>query len=243
MIRTRQASGRAAHRALSALVLLVAAGTVLAACGSSTTARTGHDAGSAASDGIDAVSAHTSYPSSPPAHVKPVRTTMKQFTPLDAHGHRTVAATSGGSGKCFATSIAVPLSGVYRCLSGNNILDPCFAPAHVTTPARVVCFADPWSAGTVLTVHGALPHYTPDPTPGDPWAIALSNGARCVAVTGAVPQLNGIDLTYGCGEGTVAGLTSTTNGALVAHYGPSTGPLHDVGVRTAWRGHSYRLAH
>jgi hypothetical protein len=167
---------------------------------------------------------------------------MKQFAPLDENGQLTAAAEPGGSGSCFATSIAVPLSGVYRCLSQNTILDPCFAPAHEKVPSTVVCFGDPWSDGTILSLTADLPAYDPDLSYGNPWAIELGNGARCVAVTGAVPVLDDVDLTYRCVDGSVAGLTTDDNGTMAAHYGPATGPLQDVGVLTAWRGRSYRLA-
>ena len=176
--------------------------------------------------------------SSPPV----LHTDMREFVPLDAQGKLTTSAQQGGSGSCFATSIAVPLSGVFRCLSDNTILDPCFAPVHEGSPATVVCFADPWSGGTILTLTAPLPTYSPDLTEGNPWALELGNGARCVAVTGAIPVLGDVELTYRCEDGGVAGLTTTDDGTLVAHYGPSSGPLQDVGVLTAWRGRSYRFA-
>lgn len=180
-------------------------------------------------------------PSQSPSPVA-LQTVMKQFAPLDEDGTLTVAAEPGGSGSCFATSIAAPLSGVYRCLSDNTILDPCFAPVHEPTPATVVCFADPWSTGQVLTLTRPLPSYDPDLTDGNPWALQLANGARCVFVTGAVPALGNVDLTYTCGGGSVAGLSTNDDGGMVAHYGPASGPLTDVGVSVAWRGRSYRLA-
>lgn len=171
-----------------------------------------------------------------------VQTTMKEFAPLDATGRVTTAAHRGGDGSCFATSIAVPLAGVYRCLSGNTILDPCFAPARETTPATVVCYADPWSAGTVLTLAGGLPRYAPDLTEGNPWAIELGTGARCIAITGTVTSVGNIDLTYSCDDGSSAGLTVDTDGVMSAHYGQPDGPLQQTGVVVAWRGRSYRFA-
>lgn len=183
-------------------------------------------------------------PSGPPSSSPPpaaIHTVMKQFAPLDAKGRLVAAAQQGGSGSCFATSIEVPLSGVYRCLSDNTILDPCFAPAQESSPPAVVCFADPWSSGTLMTLAGTLPSYAPDLTDGDPWAIELGNGARCVAVTGAVPVLGDVALTYRCDNGSVAGLSTAGDGTMSAQYGPSSGPLADVGVATAWRGRSYRF--
>lgn len=232
-----RAAGAVAALGIAAAVVLSGCGGPPAARGNSPTALTSASGtGGAVQPAVLDPSGSTT---SPPAVA---HTVMKQFAPLDENGQLTAPAEPGGSGSCFATSIAVPLSGVYRCLSQNTILDPCFAPAHQKVPATVVCFGDPWSDGTILSLTGSLPTYDPDLSYGNPWAIELGNGARCVAVTGAVPVLGDIDLTYQCVDGSVAGLTTDDSGAMAAHYGPASGPLQDVGVLTAWRGRSYRLA-
>ncbi|MGH8963395.1 MAG: hypothetical protein ACRDWT_19760 [Jatrophihabitantaceae bacterium] len=174
-----------------------------------------------------------------PQHAKAA--VQKLFTPFDENGQLSVHASDGGRGSCFATSIAVPVSGVFRCLSGNTILDPCFAPVHETSPAEVTCFADPWSDGFTIHLAGKLPTYDPVLAAGDPWAIELTNGVRCVSVTGAVPSLGKVDLTYRCDVSMAAGITSGDNGTIIAHYGPVEGPLTDVAVATAWRGRSFRI--
>jgi hypothetical protein len=232
-----------ARAAAAVVALLVAAAVVLSGCGGSPAASGGSSntlTPASGSAGVEPAALDPSDPSTSPAAV--THTVMKQFAPLDENGQLTAAAEPGGSGSCFATSIAVPLSGVYRCLSQNTILDPCFAPAKQKVPSTVVCFGDPWSDGTILSLTGSLPAYNPDLQYGNPWAIELGNGARCVAVTGAVPVLDDIDLTYRCVDGSVAGLTTDDSGEMAAHYGPASGPLQDVGVLTAWRGRSYRLA-
>jgi len=224
---------------------LLAAALLLSACGGAPSAppATNSSAPLSSAPGTGGAAPAVLDPSDPTSSAPVVtHTVMKEFAPLDEHGQLTTAAEPGGSGSCFATSIAVPLSGVYRCLSQNTILDPCFAPAHKKVPTSVVCFGDPWSDGTIISLTGALPTYAPDLTEGNPWAIELGNGARCVAVTGAVPVLGDVYLTYRCVDGSVAGLTTDDNGTLAAHYGPAGGPLQDVGVLTAWRGRSYRLA-
>ncbi|TAM81307.1 MAG: hypothetical protein EPN43_14285 [Jatrophihabitans sp.] len=169
-------------------------------------------------------------------------TQQRQFAPYDASGTLTVHATTGGSGGCFATSISVPLAGVYRCLEGNSILDPCFAPAKDTSPPTVACFDSPWSGARVITVTGDFPKYLPVLMAGNPWGIQLQNGVRCVSVTGAVPAYNGVNLTYQCDGQNMAGIDTDANGNITAHYGPLDGPLIDVGVVTAWRGRSFRLS-
>jgi hypothetical protein len=62
-----------------------------------------------------------------------------------------------------------------------------------------------------------------------------------VSVTGAIPSLGDIDLSYRCDGGLVAGITTADNGTVTAHVGPPAGPLLPVGVLTAWRGRSYRF--
>jgi hypothetical protein len=169
----------------------------------------------------------------------PVHTAQQLFAPFDASGAPRVAAVADGAAHCFATSIAVPLAGVYRCLSGNELLDPCFAPAGAAQPAAVACFTDPWTPGRRMALQGALPTFVPLQSAGNPWALELVNGARCVFRTGTVPQLDGVDLLYGCDSGDLAGI-SDDGTDLTAHYGPVSGPLEPVPVTVSWRGQSYR---
>lgn len=169
-------------------------------------------------------------------------TRQKTFAPYNSAGVLTVHSAVGGTGHCFATSITVPLAGVYRCLAGNTLLDPCFAPARETTPDTVACFLSPWSDANIITVSGALPAFHPVLMTGNPWGIELDNGVHCVAVTGAVPSYNDVNLTYQCDGANMAGIDTDANGNITAHYGPTDGPLIDVGVVTAWRGRSYRIS-
>lgn len=170
-------------------------------------------------------------------------TRHRTFAPYDASGELT-ARMSGTrvTGTCWTTSIAVPVVGVYRCLAGNEILDPCFAPAVDTAPPTLACFSDPWSPGTLLRLTGRLPADHPALTDGHPWALRLANDARCVTVTGTVPTLHGLALQYLCGADAVAGLTDGPGAQLHVRYGPSGGPLRDVAVTADWRGRSYRIA-
>ena len=224
------------RRATSAAPIIVVALAALTACASNHPAGARSSAGtsSAAPSGSATQSAtSTASPSGP--------TTMKTYAPFDENGRLTVKVIRGGTGTCFATSIAVPLSGVYRCLEGNTILDPCFAPVHESTPPSVACFDDPWTPGELVTLHSSLPVYTPVLTAGNPWGLELENGTHCVSVTGAIPSLGDIDLSYRCDGGLVAGITTADNGTLTAHVGPPGGPLLPVGVPAAWRGRSYRF--
>lgn len=168
-------------------------------------------------------------PSTPAAGAPVVRV----YDPFGADGTPAVAVSSRAQGSCWTSSIAAPSARTWRCLAGNEILDPCFAdPAD---PAHAVCVADPWSPGRLLTLTKPLPRPAPL-TIVRPWALELANGARCVAVTGTVPAVDGVNLDYSCGAATAAGSGGASAGApTTVAYGPRTGPLTRVGVTTVWR--------
>jgi len=255
MASSEDARGRALTRVLRASIVVVAAAAclgVLAACGSPTSTANSPQPNPPTSSSPSPIRS-ASTGGAQPAAVDPTRATapgavpakpptVHQFTPFDENGRRLVHARAAGHGSCFATSIAVPVAGVFRCLIGNTILDPCFASARESTPPTVACFADPWSTGQIITLTRALPKYDPVLTEGNPWAIVLGNGRRCVSVTGAVPALGDVDLTYRCDGNDAAGITVNDNGTVTAHYGPSAGPLVDTAVLDEWRGRSYRFA-
>ena len=250
MASSEDARGRVLTRVLRASIPLVAAAAclgVLVACGSPASTATSPGPTSAApasatgSGGARPAAVDPTQVTAPGA--RPAKApTVHQFTPFDEDGRPLVHARAAGKGSCFATSIAVPVSGVFRCLIGNSILDPCFAPARESAPATVACFADPWSTGQLITLTRALPTYDPVLTEGNPWAIVLGNGRRCISVTGAVPALGDVDLPYRCGGSDVAGITVHDDGTVTAHYGSSSGPLVDTAVLDEWRGRSYRFA-
>jgi hypothetical protein len=175
-------------------------------------------------------------PTSPVAATSPVSATTasKTFSPYNSAGDQVAATPTKASGSCWTSSIALPSFTTFRCLAGNSILDPCFAPPHATAPKTVACFTDPWSPGVLLTLTSALPK--PDPgTRTSPWALELANGAHCVAVTGTVDQVGELNLGYGCGGIAEAGLQGAPGSALSVEYRASAAqPLRRVAVRTAW---------
>jgi hypothetical protein len=166
---------------------------------------------------------------------------QKLFAPYDAQGQLVGTATLTATGQCWTSSIAIPIAGVFRCLASNTIYDPCFAPAVDTKPLTVTCYADPWSTGTTMTLTKALPTENLILKNGDPWALELNNGTRCVVQTGALPELGGNTLDYRCTGDTVASLQTSVDGVISVLYGKPDGPLNPAGIATAWRGQSYRF--
>jgi hypothetical protein len=159
---------------------------------------------------------------------------VRVFDPFAAAGDRlTVPVGARAGGSCWTSSIAAPSDHTYRCFVGNQILDPCFAAPGA--PTTVACLPDPWSPARVVTLTGPLPAAGPVAV-ARPWALELANGARCTAVTGVVPALDGVDLTYSCGGSTAAGSRGPVGGGVsTVEYGPRSGPLVRVAVTTVWR--------
>ncbi len=99
-----------------------------------------------------------------------------------------------------------------------------------------MCLSAPWSAAEVLTLTAPLPK--PDPLATTrPWAFQLDNGARCVASTGTVPQVQGINLGYHCTDGHDAALRDATAPTVTADYGDvKSQAVQTVTVTRIWRG-------
>ena len=99
----------------------------------------------------------------------------------------------------------------------------------------------PWSPGTKVTLTDPLPTENLILKNGDPWALELTNAARCILITGALPTLGDDVLNYSCDEGAVASLQTSDDGTISVLYGASDGPLRATAILTAWRGQSYRF--
>ena len=128
---------------------------------------------------------------------------------------------SHGVGYCWTASLATQAPDAFRCMQGNAIHDPCFAPPRNRTV--VACFIDPWHAVTVLTLDRPLPRHGPAISgPLLPWAIILMDGRRCTFLTGATAAMGGQRINYGCIGGSL----------LIGD--PNTGPplwtIHSAGA-------------
>ena len=200
-----------------AMLTTVVVGVALSACSSS------------AQHGTGAAATRTSVASSPAGPV----TTTKTYSPYAAAGTLVVpVAASQPSGACWTGSIAVPKPGVYRCLVGNSIDDPCWSGQADATV--VVCAADPWDTATLVHLTAPLPQPAAPRTASHPWALELANGAHCITATGMVGAVGSVQLTYLCGASASAGGVQTTGLLTTVQYGPPDGPLSTVDVTVAW---------
>ncbi len=106
------------------------------------------------------------------------------------------------SGNCWTDSLSTSRGDAYRCMAGNSIYDPCFAPAK--HPHAVACSNDPFAKRIVLfKLTKPLPSA---PTPmtqwlqphNQPWGLLLTNGEKCAFETGATDAVHDERLNYQC---------------------------------------------
>jgi hypothetical protein len=105
------------------------------------------------------------------------------------------------SGECWTDSIAVSRSGVWRCMAGNEIYDPCFSGAGLTD--AVICGANPaqGSAGFILKLTKPLPKSSLQTlTHLRPWLVKLADKTTCEIQTGTIALVAGLEVPYGCSD-------------------------------------------
>ena len=121
-------------------------------------------------------------------------------------------------GSCWTSSIALPRAGVWRCMIGNGIEDPCFTTPKVSD--AVICGANPATgdAGFLLHLTKPLPATTvATPSTPSPWIVELAIGqgqvpgpyampppkTYCSPLTGTMPAVDGPAVRYSCWEANV----------------------------------------
>jgi hypothetical protein len=129
-------------------------------------------------------------------------TQLVSMAPVDSRSHLkpgfTVAASLTGT--CAPGSDVV--SGAYRCFGtdGGGVFDPCWYDAAKPATPTVDCLDDPWTTQVTRIVVLRLDPIQGTGSPRDyPWAVMLTNGARCVASQGAHGNYQGRVIDYQCG--------------------------------------------
>jgi hypothetical protein len=117
-------------------------------------------------------------------------------------GVPTMRITHTVRGSCFSTSDAALRDDAYRCMSGNELFDPCLAPPPSVRAGRVVvCPTDPFrNTGIEIRLTRRLPRNT-GPAPSDrgvPFAIRLMNGCEATLDTGATAAIGRARANYYC---------------------------------------------
>jgi hypothetical protein len=118
-----------------------------------------------------------------PTTTMPSSTQVITYEPFTAQGAMNAGlhVTKVVAGNC--TSAGVAGNSSYRCFSGSNIYDPCFARPGATS-GPVLCPANPATAAVTQLNTGSLPA-SPAGAQQRPWAIQLANGQVCIQVNAA----------------------------------------------------------
>ena len=171
-----------------------------------------------------------------------IRTHSTLFEPFTSAGRPVSPVRKTITGSCWTASLASPRADAWRCMSGNEIIDPCFSSAQAR--AIVLCSTSgPWDRGLLeIKLIKKLPtryaNRGKPSTAGLPWALETANGWKCELATGATSVIVGLRLNYFC-EGAKRGLWgSPARGSQPWHiYAafPSARTLSDqVDIRHAW---------
>jgi hypothetical protein len=161
---------------------------------------------------------------------------VKPFGPLGLlHAYR---VTANVRGTCLGGSLADQRRrDAWRCIAGNEILDPCFKSPSITH-GFLACFEAPWSK-RVVGLHLTKPLPAHGPTRGGfPWGIQLASGKRCTFETGASGVVDGKRINYGCiGGGVLVGTVHRSSPAWTVFYqagNTGTGPLVREPIAVVW---------
>lgn len=131
----------------------------------------------------------------------PVAAGPVQKTAVSVFAPTVVPKGAPRNGECWTDSIAVARSGVWRCMLGNEIHDPCFTSAGLKD--AVICDADPTSnnPGFLVKLTKPLPKPSTDEPPNPrPWLVKLADGTTCAIETGTTSMVDGIVIPYGCSD-------------------------------------------
>ena len=164
---------RGGHRRRRAAIALGASGSGPATTSTTTSLSTSTQSSTSTSTSTTSAATITAQP-----------TSTQIYSPANASGGLAVSARSK-PGSCFTTSNVTTRTDAYRCMSGNDIYDPCF----FVNQTQVLCpSSGPWTNRGLLLNVGTLPSPpgTADQgTKGQPWAIQLGRGTNCLEISGA----------------------------------------------------------
>lgn len=124
------------------------------------------------------------------------------YAPFASSGAPMVHVTGTVRGHCWTGSLAAARRDAWRCLTGNQIHDPCFS--SVNARGRVLCpVSGPWSPRAIqIKLTARLPTKYANPgspsTAGLPWALVTTSGWRCELNTGATTVVQGRRANYAC---------------------------------------------
>ena len=125
-------------------------------------------------------------------------------------------------------------------MTGNEIIDPCFADPHNLQAADVACpnFPDLAAVTEIRLTQPLNPSdANKDQTDADPWAVQIAGGADCEIITGATDVVAGRRLNYGCADQTTelyGDPDRSTPEWTIFEGRQSSAELTPVGILQAW---------
>jgi hypothetical protein len=127
------------------------------------------------------------------------RTKTAIYRAFTASGKPAIHVTKTVRGFCWEGSLAAARNDAWRCLSGNDIFDPCFSSGKAR--GFVLCVLAPWTRSGVrmkLTRRLPKPFAGKPSTRGLPWGIKTTSGLKCVFATGATAAIGHVRANYYC---------------------------------------------
>jgi hypothetical protein len=141
-------------------------------------------------------------------------------------------------GNCWERSISDSSDpDAWRCTSGNDIVDPCFAPGEESDISIVACAQSPWTGVELLSLSQRLASSSAGSGPGTgyPWFLQLENGQQCGLVEGTQSETGGITLSYGCQSGYASSPVESGEPWLVEYLPNGSDGFQPQVVTVAWR--------
>lgn len=167
------------------------------------------------------------------------KTRIVVYSPFTMNGtlSKGVKVIRSVSGSCWEGSLASARSDAWRCMSGNEILDPCYSGAAKWVACPRTAFGN---RVVRLVLTKSLPRHGNKPLDtnrSDPAEIVLASGVTCGFSTGATGSVGGLRLNYGCTNGAwLAGDPDRTSTLWTILYLASinSSTLKPVSIATAW---------
>jgi len=168
-------------------------------------------------------------------------TKVKIFAPFEGEQlAKGLVIASRVSGSCWIGSAAdLGRSDAWRCMSGNEIRDPCFA--GFLLDLHVVVCGSPFTNRVVeMNLTSELPKNMGNrdtQTSGLPFALELDDGSSCAMMTGATSTVDGMRANYSClgSKETVYGEPDRSTALWKIYVRPTgTSELKQANVLVAW---------
>jgi hypothetical protein len=137
------------------------------------------------------------------------------------------------AGDCGSSNADLGRATAYRCVAGNEVVDPCFADPSGAV-GYLLCI-DNMSATKAIHVDPTSRQDDPRPSMDHslPWIVGLVDGQQCVRSSGG--QINGQDLNYDCPDGHVYGAPNRASSRWSVAYEPgNSGLLTPVDLKNAY---------